>query len=427
MKLTVDHITKVEGHGRLHVKVNKGDIECVEMQIFEGARYFESLVKDRDISEVPAITSRICGICSQSHLICALTAIEKAIKVKPSPQTETLRQLIMLGSIMQSHVLHLYFLALPDYLGYDNALAMAKKYPKEVKRALKLKSFANRMVSTIAGREIHSERPVLGGFAKLPTQEEIDELFKDLKEHKDDFYETAKLFAKLKQPKFERDTRYAALRNKDKSDYVKGDLYTDEGKKVLQNNYASHIKEKVVPYSNTKCVMLGDREFMVGALARINVNKRYLSRNTKQMINQSKITFPNANPYMNNAAQGFELVDLYDKAQNLLRGFKIKDEKPKPAKPKSGRGVAIIEAPRGLLIHEYEVSAKGKIKKANIIAPTTQNLKNIEEDVKELLPGLMRRKLTEKKMRHELERIVRAYDPCISCSTHFLDITWEHA
>lgn len=424
MKLSIEHIAKVEGHGKLYVNVNKGEIECVQMSIFEGARYFEALVKDRDIDEVPSIVSRICGICSQSHLLCSQLAIEKALKIRPTKQTQQLRELLMLASLMQSHVLHLYFLALPEYLGFTSALAMAGKYKKEVSRALKLKRLANDIVATIGGREIHSLTPVVGGFSELPTQQSLDSLLLRLKEHKKDIEETAKLFGKLKYPKLDRQTQYLAIRNADKIDYLKGNLHTGKTKFTPQK-YTDYITENVVDYSNTKCVTLKERELMVGALARINNNKKYMTRNAKSIMNKSKIKFPSTNPYHNNAAQGFELVDFYDRMVSLLRNLKIKDEEPKQVKKQAGHGVAVIEAPRGTLIHEYDINSKGKIKKANIIAPTTINLKNIEEDIKILLPQLMKKTNSKNKIRDEMEKIIRAYDPCISCSTHFLELVWN--
>ncbi|MGM5482533.1 MAG: Ni/Fe hydrogenase subunit alpha [Nanobdellota archaeon] len=424
MNISIEHIAKVEGHGKLYVDVVKGKVECVQMSIFEGARYFEGLVKDRHISEVPSVVSRICGICSQSHLLCSQLAIENAMNIKVTKQTQTLRELLMLASLMQSHVLHLYFLALPDYLGYDSAMSMAKKYKKEVSRALKLKRLANDIVQTVGGREIHSLTPVIGGFAKLPTQSEINELLKKVKEHKKDFEETAKLFGKLKYPDYKRETQYLAIGNKDKVDYLKGNLFCGK-KKLTPKKYANFISEDVVKYSNTKCVTLKDNEMMVGALARINNNRKLMTRNSKIIMNKSNIKFPSNNPYHNNAAQGFELIDFYDRAVNILKDLSIKDEKPKDLKTVPGRGVSVVEAPRGTLIHEYEINKYGKIKKANIIAPTTINMKNIEEDIKSILPEMIKKTKSKTKIRDEIEKLIRAYDPCISCSTHFLELIWN--
>lgn len=420
--ITLDHIAKVEGHGRLQVSVKNGKVSCAQMEIFEGVRYFEALVLGRDYTEVPSITSRICGICSQSHLIAALYALEKAMKIRISKQTQALRELMVIGSIIQSHVLHLYFLALADYKGVDNPLQLLPKYKKEVLRGLKLKRFANDMVNMIGGREIHSIRPQIGGFTRYPTKEELKELSKQLKELKPEVEATVKLFKGLKYPKFERQSQYLALRDQNRINYVKGNLLASDGTKFTAQAYHKYLLENLEPYSTSKCVTLKKREYMVGALARINVNRTLLSRNTKRLISASKVKFPNYNPYLNNLAQAFELMDLFDKAVSILDSFPYKEEKWQLPKPKAGNGAYAIEAPRGLLFHSYEVNSKGKIKKADIIAPTTQNLKNIEADVQLLMPELLKRTKSEKTIKHELAKLVRAYDPCISCSTHSLKV-----
>ena len=420
--ISIDHITKVEGHGKLNVNLKEGKVESVEVNIFEGARYFEALVLGRNFRDVPEVTSRICGICSQSHLLCAIQALEKALDVKVTKQTQQLRELMMLAHIMQSHVLHLYFLALPDYLGYDSALQMASKHKNHVLRGLKLKKFSNWITTMIGGREIHSIRPVVGGFTRLPSQDDIKEMHKAFKEIKPDIEKTINLFKGLKYPKFERDTQYVAIRNNNTINYLKGDLICSSKKKCVPGRYHSCIKEEVVDYSNTKCVTFDGKEFLVGALARVNVNKTLLSKNTKSILSKLKVKFPSKNPYHNNLAQAVELMDFYDKSVSILSQLKVKEEEPAKVKPKAGKGVSIIEAPRGLLFHEYHLDAKGNIKKANIIAPTTQNIKNIEEDIKVLLPELMKKTKNEKKLAHEMEVLIRAYDPCISCSTHFLEL-----
>ncbi len=426
-KLSIEHISKVEGHGKLYVDIKNGEVKCVQMEITEGARFFEALVKDRNFADVPHITSRICGICSQSHLLCAIIALERALKVRPTKQTQQLRELMMLASLIQSHVLHLFFLALPDYLGYDNAIAMAKRYKKEVELALRLKRFANEIVTTIGGRDIHSITPVVGGFVSLPRKDELKSLQKKLREYKKDFEKAISLFCGLKYPPFSRDTQYLAMRDKNKVNYLQGDLLSSSKLKFTQQKYLKFIKEKVVPYSNTKCVTLKKAEYMVGALARLNVNKTIISRNAKKLLSKSKVNFPSSNPYHNNAAQAIELMDFYDKAMSILNQLKLKDEAPVKYKIRAGSGIAAVEAPRGLLFHEYDLSSKGDVKKANIIAPTTQNLKNIEEDIKELLPQLLKKTKSEKVILNECEKLIRAYDPCISCSTHFLEIIWNRS
>lgn len=418
--IKLNHITKVEGHGKLSVKVEKGKVEDVKFSVFEGARYFEGLVKGRSYHEIPVITQRICGICSQAHNLCALMAIENALDVKVSKQTKQLRELLMNSSLIMSHVLHLYFLALPDFLGFDNAVDMASKYMKEVKRGLKLKALGNKMCALVGGREIHSLTTRVGGFYSVPTQEQLNDLAKELKEAKKDVEATVALFGKLKVPEFERKSNYISLFKKKNYPLTEGSLITFEGKKITQEKYKELIKEKVVNYSTAKQARVDDNEYFVGALARINNNRSELSLNARKAINKFKIKFPNFNPYMNNFAQAVEVLHLFDATIKLLSEIKIRDEELPEIKVKAGSGTAIVEAPRGILIHSYKLNSKGDVVEADIIAPTSQNCANIEEDIKQLLPGILH--LKKEQVVLEIEKLIRAYDPCISCSAHFLEV-----
>lgn len=418
--IKLNHITKVEGHGKLTVNVDKGKVEDVKFQVFEGARYFEGLVKGRNYEEIPVITQRICGICSQSHNICALTAVEKALGIKVSKQTKLLREVLVNASVIMSHVLHLYFLALPDYLGFDNAVDMAQKHMKEVKRGLKLKALGNKICSVIGGREIHSVNTRVGGFYSIPKQDQLNELLKEMKDAKKDVEATADLFGKLKVPEFERKTNYISLYKKGKYSFTEGSLKTFEGKKITQERYKELIKEKVVNYSTAKKANIDDKEYFVGALARINNNRSELSLNARKAINKHKVKFPNYNPYMNNFAQAVEVVHLFDSTIKILSELNVKEEKLPEIKARAGSGTAILEAPRGILIHSYTLNSKGEVTQADIIAPTSQNCANIEEDIKQLLPGILHLKKDQVIM--EIEKLIRAYDPCISCSAHFLEV-----
>lgn len=417
--ISINHIAKIEGHARLNVKIEDNKVEKCQLEVFEGARYFEAIVKGRQYDELPIITARICGICSQAHAVTALQSIESAFGIKPSQQTKILRELLCNAAIIQSHVLHLYFLALPDYFGYDSAIAMASKYKKEVARALKLKKLSNDMVEIIGGRDIHSIRCVVGGFSKLPEKDEINKLLSRLKDAKEDAIETAKLFAKLKYPKFERKTNYFAL-TKPKQYAVLDGSIANTKTNIKTRDYEKHLKEYIVPYSTAKFSIAKDKPYMTGALARVNINKKTLSYNAKKLL---KLKTPCYNPFMNNICQAVEVVHFIETSIKLLENLVLKEESPLIIKTKAGRGISAIEAPRGLLIHDYVFDKKGTVKSANIITPTSQNLKNIEEDIKEFLPTILKKK--EKEIILELEMLIRAYDPCISCSTHFLEINWE--
>ena len=425
--IKIDHVTKIEGHAKLAVKIHNGEVTEVNMSADVGLRDFERFLEGRMYYEAPEITERICGICSQSHTIASLTAIEKALGLKVSKQTVTLRQIMLLASIFQSHILHMYFLALPEYLGFGNAIDMAAKKMPEVKRALRLKRLSNDIVETIGGREIHSFTTLIGGFSKLPSDKDFSLLIKRIKEAKEDAMKAASIFGKIKYPPFSRETQYVSLKLKERFNYIDGSVISSKGMSTRQELYKKHLKESINTYSSAKELRLKGKSFMTGSLARLNNNLPAISRNAKKAIKDSRITFPNHNPYVNNFAQAVEVVHILDCLIEIMTGLKIKDEKPVPHKPKKGKGVAIIEVPRGILIHDYDLDKNGIIKKANIIAPTTMNLHNIEDDIRELLPILIEQKKSSQTIVEEFEKLIRAYDPCISCSTHFLEMEWQHS
>ncbi|MEM4347691.1 MAG: Ni/Fe hydrogenase subunit alpha [Candidatus Altiarchaeota archaeon] len=419
-KISLDTITKIEGHARLDVRVEKGEIKKVQVEVYEGARLFEGILKGRKYDDVHYLCSRICGVCSQAHLIGALKAIEEALGVEASEQTEFLRELLMIGQIIQSHSLHLYFLALPDYLGYDNAIDMASKYKEEVRRALKIKRLGNEICTVIGGREIHSITPVVGGFSKIPSNVEIDKLLKSLKETKEDAIETVRLFENLNYEKFERKTEYVALKREKCYAMMHGSVHSTEGLDIDHKFYDKYFYEYTTKYSTSKFVMLKGKSYMVGALARLNLNREYLLDEAKMMLRNSKFKFPNYSPYVNNFAQAIEILHLIERAIEILENLKIKHEKPVDVKLREGRGISATEVARGLLFHDYKLDEKGKVLKANILPPTTQNLKNIEDDIMQILPKILNR--SEEEIKLELEKLIRSYDPCISCSTHFLEL-----
>jgi coenzyme F420-reducing hydrogenase alpha subunit len=422
VSIVLDHVTKIEGHARLDIRFEGSQAKLVRLDVFEGARYFEALAKGRSFADAPTITSRICGICSQAHTLASLQAVENALKVKVSRQTEQLRNLLHLGSLIQSHALHLYFLALPDYLGFGDAISMASKYPGEVRRGLALKRVGNKICEVVAGREIHSITAVVGGFSKLPEQQMLDELRHDLLDAQQHAMRTAALFSRLKVPKFERKTIYASLLPRKTGPYtlLKGSIIA--GKTNFQpERYEQFFKEQVVQTSSSKHVTMKESPLMVGALARLN-NRELLSRNAKRALSSSKMKLPCSNPYMNNLCQSIELVNFVDRCIEILDEVQVSDEEMPDIRPKAGHGVSIIEAPRGLLIHDCKTNSSGEIKDYNIIAPTTINLQNIEQDILALLPALAGKPQAQIVL--ELEKLIRAYDPCISCSAHFLKVNW---
>ncbi|NQV08495.1 Ni/Fe hydrogenase subunit alpha [Candidatus Woesearchaeota archaeon] len=420
--IKLNHITKIEGHASLNLSIDKGKVKKCELSAVEGSRYFEGLLKGRRIDEASELTSRICGICSCAHTIAAIQAVENALYIKPSKQTIVLRELLTLGERIRSHATHLYFMVLPDYLGYESALSMLPKYKKEITIALKMMKIGNQIIKTVGGRDLHPVTATIGGFHNLPSQEELDELRKNLEEIKKHAVSTAKLFSGLDYPYINRKTEFFSLTSWRKFAMLYGNLKS-LNKEYLKKDYQRYIKEYHTPYSSANFVVKDEKTYYVGALARINNNHKKLSKDSKKLLDESGMKLPNNNPFSNNIAQAIELVHSVDHAIEICSKLKIKNEKIKKYRVKAGHGVAAIEVPRGILWHEYKFNKKGEITYANIITPTAQNLRSMEEDIKLLLTSIINS--PKKKIVSEIEKLIRAYDPCFSCSAHFLEVNWE--
>lgn len=420
--IDLNHITKLEGHAHLSLEIKHNIVERCELSSVEGSRYFEGIIKGRKYNEAHEITSRICGICSCAHVIAAITAIEDALRFKASYQTLELRKLITLGERIRSHATHLYFLALPDYLGYESALAMASKYKKELKTALNIVKAGNNIIRLLGSRDLHPVSATVGGWLKLPKQEQLQETAKELEIAKKDAIKTCRLFFKLKYPDLKTSGEWFSLVEKDEYAMLTGILSSGRGT-FKKQDYKKFIEEYHEPQSTANFVVKNDKRYFVGSLARLNNNHKFLSPSAKKMLKESKIKFPSTNPFHNNIAQAIELVHCIDHAIKICRTLKLKEEPLKKITLKAGRGIGCIEVPRGTLWHEYIINEKGEITYANIITPTAQNLLNIQEDIKEFVPSILDKDKPEIVM--GIEKLIRSYDPCFSCSAHFLEVDWK--
>ena len=427
VEINVEHVTRVEGHGNIILNVKKGKIEKIQWQVSEAPRFFEAMLRGRNYDELRAITSRICGICSIGHSLASLKATEDALNITISEQTEKLRRLAINGENMQSHMLHVGYLALPDLLGVKSVFPLVgSKHNESLLKVVKLHRLSNEMSDLICGRTTHPITMIVGGFSSIPSKKQLIKLKKDLEEG----LITAKQLAQVihgviaKIPDFKRETEYIGLTSKREYALYDGDIAsTDTGIFQDYKNYQKIMKEYFVPQSTALHAKHNRESYMVGALARYNINSKQLhkeAKNTADLFNIKPICY---NPFMNNIAQLIEYVhnieDSIIQIDTLIDNG-IKDEKPTEVKIKQGRGVGIVEVPRGILVHDYTLNEKGKCTKANCIIPTNQNHANIQIDMDALVPEI----LDEPKSKIELilEMLVRAYDPCISCSTHYLDI-----
>ena len=422
----VHHLTRVEGHGNIVVNAKDGRVVDARFEIVESPRFFEAMLKGRRWQEVHFITSRICGICAVGHTSTSVQSTEMALGIKISEQARILRKITFYGEQLQSHVLHAYFLSAPDFVGAPSVIPLASKAPEVVKRALTLKREANRICEVLAGRHVHPIAIVPGGFTKYPAVRELKNLKDELLKYSGDIDETVKLFATFAVPDFYRETEFISLKNPREYAFYEGDIYSSDSKEAIpQTEYLSLIKESMVDYSTAKHARANRDSYMVGALARFNNNYELLHPRAKRAAETLKIKPVCYNTFMINHAQVVEIVHCYEETIALLdrlieMGTDVNEEPAKPARM-SGRGVGACEVPRGLLIHDYTYEG-GLIKDSNLIIPTNQNLANMERDLRAFAPKVITKPHGEVELL--MEMLMRAYDPCISCSCHLLHVEW---
>ncbi|HUK84442.1 MAG TPA: Ni/Fe hydrogenase subunit alpha [Candidatus Acidoferrum sp.] len=428
LNLEVHHVTRVEGHGNIYVNVRDGIIEKCEWAIPEAPRFFEAMVVGRSYSELHHVTSRICGICSIGHTLASLKATEAAMGIKISDQDLKLRKLALHGENLQSHILHLGFLVLPDLLGVGSVIPLASSNPKEVKTVLRLHRLANEMSDLLCGRTTHPQRLIPGGFSKIPSIKELTAVREKLKGSIPDVQAVAGLIKSLapKLPDFVRETEFIGLTSPDEYALYDGKIGSTDTSGAPVNEYLAFTNEYIVPISTAKRAKHARESYMVGALARFNLNYDKLSPMAKETAELFDFKPVCHNPFMNNIAQLVEVVNSLEDSIRLINeieaaGLKSQPEYNNPEiKVKAGRGVGAVEVPRGILFHDYTYNDKGYCTKANCIIPTNQNHGNIELDMQSLLPKILDK--SDKEIELTLEMLVRAYDPCISCSTHAIKV-----
>ena len=420
--VNVHYVTRVEGHGNIRVRVRDGQLEECRWEIPEAPRFFEAMIRGRAYYDAPPITSRICGICSIGHTLASIQGIENAIGFVPSEQTLLLRTLLKHGETVQSHILHAYYLVAPDLVGAPSVVPLAASHREVVLRAVRLHRLANEWCDLIGGRTTHPIRAVVGGWTRLPTVEELRGLRQRISDALPDVEATVELFRALRFPAFERETEYLALRKPDEYAWYGGDIASTDGDVTPLPQYRSKVKEFIVPHSTAKRARGNRSSYAVGALARVNVNYDHLRPLAKQAAEALGIRPVTCNPYLNTAAQVVEVAHVMEDSLEVIdrlleRGLR---EEGYAVQARPGTGVGGVEVPRGTLYHEYTVDAEGRITDANLIIPTGQNHQNIEDDLRALAPTLEGK--SKEEITLAMEMLVRAYDPCISCSTHLLEV-----
>ncbi len=431
VKFEVKGVSRIEGHGKLKVFVENGKVKEAKWIIPESARFFEAMLKNQPYDRVADIVSRICGICSIGHYLASVKAIENALGLKISAQTLSFRKLLMHAATIQSHILHVGYLAAPDFVGASSVIPLTASHLEVVKKIIKLHKLGNDMSALLGGRTTHPTNVIVGGFSKLPTKNQLSCLKKNLESLIPDLWAIAEVVKSFTIPEFKRETEYVALKSQKEYAFYDGEVFsTDDGLHPVKK-YMKVIQEYCVPHSTAKYAKHCRESYMVGALARFNVNFKQLhplAKKTAEFLGLSALCY---NPYMNTVAQVVETVHSFEDSIKIIDEFLKKEikaenvsriiEKAKTKareKLKEKTGIGIVEVPRGILVHHYVFSGEGLIVRANCIIPTGQNHGNIQSDIETLVPLLLEKDKNEKEIQLALEMLVRAYDPCISCSTH---------
>jgi len=422
MKIKVPYLSRIEGHAHLVVDASAGEVRECRLEVVETPRFFEKLLVGRHYSEVASLAARICGVCSHSHTIVSLMASERAFGLEVSAQTEGLRRLLMYGEIMQSHLLHLYFMAVPDYLGVGGLLALAQSRRDLVGRALRLKKLGNDICTVIGGRPVHPVTTCVGGFHALPEAADLQALRRQLAEALPDLEATVELFAEIEWPDFQRASEYLALDDAEGYPLLGQTLVSSAGVRVPVARHTDLIEEYVVPHATAKFARAREATYMVGPLARFRQGYAHLSPLAHQVAEALDLTPTTVNPYLAQGARLVEVIHCVEQALHLIDRLLLDGlSADPPARPQGGgSGVAALEAPRGVLFHAYQYGDDGCLTAADCIIPTAQNLANLEADLRARVPQVI--DLPEEQFQLQLERLVRAYDPCLSCSTHLLTI-----
>lgn len=424
ININVKHLTRVEGHGNIVVNASEGKVEKIEWQVPEAPRFFEAMVRGRKYDDIQTIVSRICGICSISHSLVAIKAVEDGFGVKVSRQTDKLRLLMHYSEQLQSHILHVGYLVAPDLFGVPSVVPLVGIAPDAVKTIIGVHRVANQMSELMAGRVTHPITIIPGGFSRVPQEAQLRQLQDLLKAQVEPLLAIVDVVLSVAAglPAFERDTEYVSLKEDGNYTFYHGNIASSDGLTKPVNEWESVANEHVVAQSTAKWAKWNRDSYMAGALARFNNNAEHISPLGKAVADKFGLVKGCCNPFMNNVAQLAEAAHVVEKSIEIIDELLADGVKPEAVKvtPRAGKGHAAVEAPRGILFHSYEFDKDGICQGANICIPTNQNHANIQKDFEAFVPQFMDQ--GEDKLRQGLEMLVRAYDPCISCSTHFLDV-----
>ncbi len=418
--LDIRHLTRVEGHANISISVKNGELVDARWAVVETPRFFEVMVKGLSAERVPFLTSRICGICSISHALASIRALERAMKIAPPNAAEKIRLLAMHGETLQSHALHLFFLVVPDFTGTASILPLIHSHPDLINAGLQLKELGNEISTVSAGRCTHPVSLVVGGLSKAPEKQQLLQLRTMIRERKPALETACSFFHTLAIPDFQRETEFISLCNGSSYPSIGGDLISTDGVKRNENDYLLMTNEYTHDFSTSKFTRLSRESSAAGALARFNNNCNLLHPKAKEVAESFALQPVCHNPFMNNIAQLIECVHILEDAEeliNVLLNMELHEIKT-PYVPKAGSATGAVEAPRGILYHHLETNEEGKVVQADCIIPTTQNNANIHNDLKAITKQALKDGKNDREIEKLCEMVVRSYDPCISCSVH---------
>jgi coenzyme F420-reducing hydrogenase alpha subunit len=423
--IKVEALSRVEGEGGLHVRLQGDAVEEVRLSIYEPPRFFEAFLKGRTLAEVPDIVARICGICPVAYQMSSVHALERALGVAVGPEVRRLRRLLYCGEWIESHTLHIHLLQAPDFFGCESGLELVARCRDEFQRGLRLKKHGNELLEMLGGRAIHPVNVAVGGFYRAPRRDEVEPLIPAFEWGLEAAVDMTRWVAGFDFPDFERPYEMVSLSHPDEYPMNEGRIVSTSGLSIDVTEYERTFEERQVAHSTALHSVRKDDGtcYHVGPLARVNLNFDRLSPRARRVAAEIGFSVPCRNPFRAIIARALEIVHAYEEALDILSSYQ-------PFKPsrielnhKAGEGCAATEAPRGLIYHRYKVDADGKVTFAKIVPPTSQNQGQIEDDLRAWLPDILSE--NEGQTALDCERLIRCYDPCISCSTHFLKLTVE--
>jgi coenzyme F420-reducing hydrogenase alpha subunit len=418
--IKIDNLSKIEGEASVDVKVRNDKVESVKLKIGQNKRFYTQAIRGKHFESVPQMVSRICGTCSIAHMTCCTEAVEKALSIMPSEQTVQLRKLMTYGMMIRDHAMHLYLFCLPDLFGKDSVLDLCDEHHGLVHSAFQVKKVGNDLSKLVGGRAVHPPYSQVGRFSHIPDNDGAKSIVNELRSTRESIFELARIFHEC-DFEFSKKSRFVALTTPDFS-FLEGTIKSSQGLTIPEANYWEHLHRVIIPYSQATGFQFEGEDFMVGAISRMNLNKAKLHRRTRKDMSKYLKAFPSDNIYHNNLAQAIEIMHCIDHSIDMLEGSEFKEERGPEVVMKAGDGVGVIEAPRGTLYYAVSLGNDGKINYGNLVIPTAQNQVKMENDIRELVS----RNIGSSKafIYHEIEKLIRAYDPCMTCATHFLKVKW---